>query len=162
MRLIVLFWLALALPSASRAAESAGDAPAIHAVIEQFRESIIEKDKKGFLDTFLHNQVTWQAATSDERLASESRSDPEAKKVSYSPDDTPEKFISGIVGSSARIEETFSDVEIDTDGTVASVAFNFEFLRNGDAINAGREYWLLVKTATGWKIAAVTWSRNTP
>lgn len=162
MRRIVLFSLVLALPFACHAAESTSDASAVQAVIEQFRESIIEKDKKKFLDTFLHNQVTWQAATSDERHAAEIESDPEAQKVSYSPDNTPEKFIDGIIDNPGRTEETFSDIEIDADGAVASVAFNFEFLRNGKALNVGREYWLLVKTGTGWKIAAVTWSRNTP
>ena len=162
MRLIVLLFLALALPVTSSAAESVSDEPEIQLLIDQFRESIIEKDKGKFLATFLHNGVTWQAATSDKRHAQELKSDPEARKVSYDPSDTPEAFIEGIVKSQANIEETFSGVEIDSDGTVASVAFNFEFLVNGKATNIGREYWLLVKTTTGWKIAAVTWSRNTP
>lgn len=162
MRIIVLFFLALALPVTSSAAESASAGPEIQLVIDQFRESIVEKDKDKFLATFLHNSVTWQAATSDEKHALEIKSDPEARKVAYDPGDTPEAFIDGIVRSQARIEETFSGVEIDSDGTVASVAFDFEFLVNGKATNVGREYWLLVKTTTGWKIAAVTWSRNTP
>lgn len=162
MRLIVLFLLALALPVNSSAAQSVNDEPEIQLLIDQFRESIVEKDKGKFLATFLHNSVTWQAATSDKRHTLEIKSDPEARKVSYDPSDTPESFIDGIVKSQANIEETFSGVEIDSDGTVASVAFNFEFLVDGQATNVGREYWLLVKTATGWKIAAVTWSRNTP
>ncbi len=52
-------------------------------------------------------------------------------------------------------------MHIDTDGTAASVAFDFQFLRNREVRNEGREYWLLVKTEAGWKIASVVWSRNT-
>ncbi|MBB1086946.1 hypothetical protein H4F99_00425 [Lysobacter sp. SG-8] len=162
MRLMPLFSLLLAVPLATLAAEPNSDRTAIEDVVEQFRASIIEKDKEKFLETFLHNRVTWQAATSTERHAAELQSDPGARRVSYRPEDTPEAFIDGIVNSPSEIEETFSGVTIDTDGMVASVAFNFEFLRNGEAINTGREYWLLVQTGTGWKIAAVTWSRNTP
>ena len=162
MRLVALFWMALSMPFGAFAMEEKSDEADIGAVIEQFREAIIEKDKHKFLEVFLHNDVTWQAATSLERHAAELESDPEAEKVSYRPEDTPEAFIDGIVNGAARIEETFSDIEIDSDGTVASVSFNFEFLRNGRAINVGREYWLLVRTATDWKVAAVTWSRNTP
>lgn len=164
MRLNTLFLLKLLSLTLlmSLPATAADDRVAIQGVIEQFRTAIIAKDQRKFLDTFLHPLVTWQAATSDERLAKESKTDPTALKVFYSPGNTPEKFIDGIVRSTASIEETFADIKIDSDGTVAAVAFNFEFLRNGKAINTGREYWLLVKTADGWKIAAVTWSRNTP
>lgn len=162
MRLMALFFLLLVLSRTSYAAAPADDEAAIRSVIEQFRSSIIEKDKDRFLATFLHNQVTWQPATSDERLALEAQAAPDAQKVPYDPDSTPEKFIEGISNNQRSIEETFSDVEIDTDGTVASVAFDFEFLVNGKATNAGREYWLLVKTPAGWKISAVVWSRNTP
>ena len=161
MRLVVLLALFFtALPSA--AADPAPDEPEIRAVIEHFRESIATKDKDKFIDLFLHKGVTWQAVMSDERHALALKSDPTAEKATYNPGDTPEKFIEGIANSPARIEETFSDIVIDSDGSAASVAFNFKFLSNGKVTNVGREYWLLIKTATGWKIAAVTWSRNTP
>lgn len=164
MRLNTLFLLKLLslILLMSLPATAADDRVAIQGVIEQFRTAMIAKGQRKFMDTFLHQQVTWQAATSDERLAHEIKTDPEASKVFYDPKQTPEQFIDGIVRSAASIEETFADIKIDTDGTVAAVAFNFEFLQHGKAINAGREYWLLVKTADGWKIAAVTWSRNTP
>ena len=162
MRLVALLTLLFACSVTGNAAESGPGEREIHAVIDQFRESIVTKDKEGFVSLFLHDRVTWQPVMSDARYALSVKSDPEAAKVAYNPGDTPEKFIDGIVKSTAKIEETFSGIVIDSDGAAASVAFDFKFLSNGTVTNSGREYWLLVKTATGWKIAAVTWSRNTP
>ena len=59
-------------------------------------------------------------------------------------------------------EETFSNILIDSDGDNASVAFDFSYMRDGRITNVGREYWLLARTEMGWKIAAVTYSRNFP
>ena len=162
MRLIALLLLVLALPPMARAAAPAGDDAGIEAVIEQFRTAIIDKDRDAFLATFLHDAVTWQAAMSDARHARALETDPQARKVVVDPAGTPATFIDGIVRSPNRIEETFADVVIDSDGTVASVAFDFQFLVNDKATNVGREFWLMVKTENGWKIAAVTWSRNSP
>ncbi len=161
-RTTIFLAVTLAFPMTLHAMESASDDTEIRIVIDEFRESLVTKEKERFLSLFLHNNVTWQSVMSDERFALSTKSDPEAKKLVYQPSDNPETFIEGIVNSSAKIEETFSDIVIDTDGAAASVAFNFKFLSNGKATNVGREYWLLIKTTTGWKIAAVTWSRNTP
>lgn len=133
----------------------------ILAIVEAFRTSIIRKDETTFLDLFLHDRVTWQQALSDEQHKLAKAKSPDAEKVAIEPLRTPATFIAGIARSSARIEETFENMHIDTDGTAASVAFDFQFLRNREVRNEGREYWLLVKTEAGWKIASVVWSRNT-
>lgn len=155
--------LELAMPTESAPrANGEGDEGAILALVDQFMHAIANKDKKAFVDLFLHNGVTWQSAMSDERHALEKRANPAAEKAPYEPAKTPAAFMDGIARSPARIEEKIDDVLVDTDSSVASVAFNFRFLRNESVINTGREYWLLVKTEAGWKIAAVVWSRTTP
>ena len=150
------------LPGASAMDTADAAETEILAVVDVFKHAIIDKDKPAFLDLFLHDRATWQPVMSDERHARARLTEPTAAKAAYSPEETPEKFIDGIVNSAANIEETFEDVRVDTDGSAASVAFDFKFLRNGKALNVGREYWLMVKTDTGWKIASVVWSRNTP
>lgn len=161
MRLTILLATLLLTLSPCAAASTSDDAQ-IRVVIEEFRASLAAKDKERLLGLFLHDRITWQPVMSDERYAASLRSDPEARKLVYDPGNSPEKFIEDIVNSPAAIEETFSDIVIDTDGATASVGFDFEFLSNGKATNVGREHWLLVKSETGWKIAAVTWSRNAP
>lgn len=150
----------LLLSSSARAGDANTGKQEILAVVESFRTSIIEKDESRFLGLFLHDRVTWQQALSDEQHRRSQANAPGAQKAAIEPRRTPATFIAGIARSAADIEETFDNLHIDTDGTAASVAFDFRFLRDGEVRNEGREYWLLVKTEAGWKIAAVVWSRN--
>ncbi|MCF7222338.1 YybH family protein [Marilutibacter chinensis] len=158
-------WLLAALLVVPLHANADGETTAereIKTVIEHFETAIIDKDKEKFLSLFLHPNVTWQPVLSQERYTGLLQSDPDTSKAGYDPSETPERFIAGISASKSRIEETFENVVIDTDGEAASVAFDFKFLRDGTALNVGREYWLMVRTEDGWKITAVIWSRNTP
>lgn len=129
-------------------------------VVDRFKHAIVDKDEPAFLDLFLHGGITWQSAMSDAVFERAKDEDPNATRAAYQPDRSPARFIRGIAGRAARTEETFHDVRIDTDGTVASVAFDFTFQRDGETSNKGREYWLLVRTDAGWKIASVVWSDN--
>lgn len=140
----------------------ADDNAQIRSLIEDFRTAIIEKDRDKFLGLFLHQAVTWQAVMSDARFEQAKQKDPAAQKAAFDPTKTPTTFIDGIAKDPKVNEETFSDVMIDSDGDVASVAFNFSYIRDKQITNVGREYWLLVRTEAGWKIAAVTYSRNVP
>ena len=162
MRFMVLALALFLFPIAYAAPMSPRDDTAIHAVIEDFRSAIVEKDKAKFLDLFLHDGATWQAVTSDERLAQARSREPGVAKAAFDPGQGPEAFIDGIVRDPKRNEETFANVSIDTDGDAASVGFDFTYVRDGRVTNAGREFWLLVRTDAGWKIAAVVFSRNTP
>jgi hypothetical protein len=51
-------------------------------------------------------------------------------------------------------------VQINSDGTIASVYFDFIFLSDGKETNHGSEAWQLVKGTDGWNIAAITYSSN--
>lgn len=148
--------------SSSYANARADDNVQIRSIIEDFRTAIIEKNREKFLGLFLHQAVTWQAVMSDARFEQARQKDPAAQKAAFDPAKTPATFIDGIAKDPKINEETFSDVLIDSDGDVASVAFNFSYIRDKQITNVGREYWLLVRTEAGWKIAAVTYSRNAP
>jgi hypothetical protein len=58
------------------------------------------------------------------------------------------------------MEEKFSNVQIATDGAVASVYFDFVFLSDGKPQNRGSETWQLINTGSGWKINALVYSIN--
>ena len=53
-------------------------------------------------------------------------------------------------------------MQIDTDGEVASVSFDYVYLSNDKISNSGREKWLLVRTEDGWKIISVVYTIRLP
>lgn len=150
---------AQATPSdAQKQADARGE---IEKVIEQFRTSIIDKDKTRFLGLFLKDSpVLWQDVVGDANLHERRKSKPDAKKLRVDLADGPASFIEGIVSEPGRSEETFDDIRIETDGDIASVFFDYRFLSDGRETNHGKEAWLLVRSDDGWKIVSVIWSMN--
>lgn len=124
-------------------------------VVEDFRLSIIEKDEERFLSLFYDGSVPWLGVWSDSSLEDWPDTNDVPPKV-FS--DTHEHFIEGIVNSTRAMEETFSDIEIKSDGDIASVYFKYSFLNNGYKTNWGDEEWQLVRTSSGWRINSVIYS----
>ena len=131
----------------------------IGVVVEAFRTAIIERDKPKFLALFpASGPVAWQSVIGDDNLKQLRVKRPEAGKANYNPKYSHLSFIDGIVEDKANSEETFDNIRIDTDGDVASVAFDYRFLSDGRETNRGLETWSLVRTDEGWKIVSVVWS----
>lgn len=123
--------------------------------------SIINKDKTTFMSLFHSDkpeQITWQAVVDDPSLETIKQTRPQAIKARYRPDNNFVSFIDNIVASKTIEEEKFSDVNIDTDGEVASVSFDYVYYSDRKATNSGREKWLLVRTEQGWKITSVVYT----
>jgi len=137
---------------------SAPDRAAIASVIDSFRSAIIQRDKPRFLGLFVSPDLPWQSVLSDESLAELRSRDPQKNKLRFDPKNNPTSFIDFVASSKATSEETFSNVVIDGDGDVATVAFDYTFLSDGRATNSGKECWLLVRSEAGWKIMTVSWS----
>lgn len=154
----------LSCPAFAQAGAPPGTDPAqvrqIESVIEAFRTAIIDKDKARFTSLLLHEGITWQDVTGDANLQRIREQRPEAAKVRVDSADGPLSFIDNIVSDEDRSEEKFGNVEIDTDGDIASVHFDYSFHSNDRETNHGREAWHLVRTDDGWKIASVIWSTN--
>ncbi|WP_313171473.1 YybH family protein [Massilia oculi] len=138
----------------------AADKQQIEAIVEAFRVAIIEKDIDSFMKLFLHEDITWSGVMSDGSLAriNAEIKDPNAPRPMKYFNGKPRKFIEGIAKSPSRKEETFDSVHIDSDGDVAQVWFDYTFVEDGHKNNWGKESWQMVRTASGWKIAAVIWS----
>lgn len=132
-------------------------------VIEAFRTAIIEKDKPKFLALFpASGPVAWQSVIGDGNLRQMRLNKPETIKANPNPKRSHLSFIDGIVSEPERSEETFDNIRIDTDGEIASVAFDYRFLGDGRETNRGQEAWHLVRTDDGWKIVSVIWSMHWP
>jgi hypothetical protein len=140
---------------------NAADLVAVQQVVEIFRTSIIQKNKAAFMGLFFSDKpeaITWQAVVDDPSLERIRTTRPQAIKARHRPDNNFVAFIDGIIASSDAEEETFSDIQMDTDGEVASVSFDYVYLSNAKPMNSGREKWLLVRTEQGWKITSVVYT----
>ena len=148
-----------------RATANGEELESLRHVVEVFRTSIIKKDKAAFLNLFFSDKpeaIIWQAVVDDPSLETIKARQPNAIKARLRPDNNFVAFIEGIVASTDASEETFSDVQIDTDGEVASVSFDYVYIFNSKPTNSGREKWLLVRTERGWKIVSVVYTIRLP
>ena len=149
--------------SSSLAQKSATrDEAELRKVTENFRTSIIKKDKPLFLSLFLESNIGWQSVTENESLSRIKVKQPKAVKVFVNPKDNYLSFIDFVVEAKNPVEETFSNIKISTDGDVAFIGFDYAFLFDGRETNHGKEHWLLVRTENDWKITAVVWSETLP
>lgn len=120
-------------------------------VVEAFRTAVIEKDEPAFVELFYQKGIPWigvQGAKRKGMLPSNSG----VYSGSYG------GFIGWIVSTEEQLEEKFWDVNIHTDGDIATVHFKYSFHEGDYKSNWGDESWQLIKTAEGWKIVSVTYS----
>ena len=151
----------IACSSTLRTNGDAADLAALQQVVEAFRSSIVKKDKTTFMNLFFSDKpemITWQAVVDDPSLQWIRQTRPQALKARHRSDNNFVSFIDGIVASAGNEEEKFSDINIDTDGEVASISFNYVYVADGRPTNHGREKWLLVRTEQGWKITSVVYT----
>ncbi len=71
-------------------------------------------------------------------------------------------FAKVVSTSKAKFNPTHTHLQMNSDGTIASVYFDFVFLVDGKEQNRGSETWVLIKGSEGWRIAAITYSSNPP
>jgi hypothetical protein len=142
-----------------RAADKAHDADvaAINQVVEQFKAAIIAHDGKALGSLFLQDHDSWLsvAAVDDAAWAAVKARHPQARKVRP---DSWKKFADFVQTAPKPVEERFYNVRIDTNGAVASVWFDFDFLMDGQVTNRGSESWQLVHAEDGWKISSMLFS----
>jgi hypothetical protein len=104
------------------------------------------------------DDIGWQFVSEDTRLAHIRKTKPDAIKARRIPGNNFISLIDGVVATSEPREETFSNVNVETDGEIASVSFDYAFLANGKRTNWGKEMWQLVRTEQGWKIFSVVYT----
>ncbi len=163
---VVLISLSVSLQPALAAHNDPKDVAEIREVVEEFRTSIINRDKKTFVNLFFSDNpahVTWQLVDDDERVARLKKLVPEVRRVVRWPENNYLTMIDGTnKAGSEPSEEVFRDIVIDTDGEIASVNFDYSFLLDKKEEHWGREMWHLVRADEGWKIISVIWSQRDP
>ena len=146
-------------PAASNKAvtpDIASDTVDVQHVIDAYHEAVLTHDGSRLAHLFLP-QSLWLNALSDEAYARAKAKSPDAVKIrvgSYT------DFAKVVSTSKASFNPTHTHLQQNSDGTIASVYFDFVFLADGKEQNRGSETWVLVKGVDGWRIAAITYSSN--
>ena len=157
--------LLLACSSAPRRTDIGGDVRAVERVVEAFRKAIVDRDKTTYMSLFFSDkpeEIGWQAVVDDARLRAVKETRPQAIKARRIPTNNFVSLIDSVVASKTIEEERISNVRVNTDGEVASAAFDYVYLSDGRAINRGSEHWQLVRTENGWKIFSVIYTIRDP
>jgi len=152
-----LLLAAACLASPVHAADNphAADVVAINQVVEQFKAAIIAHDGKTLGSLFLQDHDSWLSVADEATWAAVKARNPKARKVLP---DSWKEFADFVQSAPGKVEERFYNVRIDTNGAVASVWFDFDFLIDGKVTNRGSESWQMVRAEDGWKISSMLFS----
>jgi hypothetical protein len=129
----------------------------VQQVVDSFQVSLKAKDAKALGDLFLPESKAWITTLGEPSFTNVKTKHPEVTRYKAG---SWQEFTDFVGKTKGSVEERFHNVRIETDGSVASVYFDFEFLMDGKVGNHGAETWQLVRTDNGWKIAAMLYSSN--
>src|ERR1700678_2708078 len=138
---------------------TASDTVDVQHVIDAYHEAVLAHDGSRLARLFIPQGGMWLNVLSDEAYARAKAKSPDAVKVrvgSYT------DFAKLVSTSKASFNPTHTHLQENSDGTIASVYFDFVFLVDGKETNRGSETWVLVKGTDGWRIAAIPYSSNPP
>lgn len=129
----------------------------VQQVVDHFQAALKAKDTHALSDLFLPDSKAWITTLGEPSFSQVKAKHPEVPRYKAG---SLQEFTDFVGKAKGSVEERFHDVRIETDGSVASVYFDFEFLMDGKVGNHGAETWQLVRTDSGWKIAAMLYSSN--
>ncbi|AXC13537.1 hypothetical protein ACPOL_4262 [Acidisarcina polymorpha] len=143
----------------SASSNVAADTVDVQHVIDAYHEAVVAHDGTRLATLFLPQGGMWLNVLSDQAFALQRAKNPAALKVrvgSYA------DFAKQVSTAKVSFNPTHTHLQQNSDGTIASVYFDFVFLADGKETNRGSETWVLVKGSDGWRIAGMTYSSNPP
>jgi hypothetical protein len=145
-------------PAHEDLAESATkDIAGVQHVMDAFHDAVVGHNGERLSALFLPNGSTWLNVLSNEAYARLKKTSPQLTKVRVS---SYKDFAAFVSTTKNALEPKHSHVQIHTDGTIATVYFDFVFFIDGKEENRGSETWQLVNGTEGWRIAAISYSSN--
>jgi hypothetical protein len=133
------------LPAESNKAlpgSTASDTVDVQHVIDAYHEAVLTHDGSRLTHLFLSQGSMWLNVLSDDAYVRAKAKSPDVVKIrvgSYT------DFAKVVSTSKASFNPTHTHLQENSDGTIASVYFDFVFLVDGKEQNRGSETWVLVK-----------------
>jgi hypothetical protein len=137
------------------ASDHHADETAIEGVMKQYHAAILAHDGTTLSGLFLPDANLWLNVLTDSAYAQAQAKSAAAQKIRVS---NYRDFAKLVSTTPKNFDPEHSNVVIHTDGTIATVYFEFVFNVDGKANNRGSENWQLVKAADGWRIASIIYS----
>jgi hypothetical protein len=156
------FMLGALLACGTVVARTPNDATAeaqVREVVRKFGAAIVAHDGEMLRSLFLPQPSIWASVLGDAEYSRLKERRPEATRVHPG---TYERFAAMVETAKLPQRERFTDVDIRTDGAMASVSFDYVYEEDGVAQNRGIESWQLVKADDGWKIVSMLYSVHRP
>ena len=125
---------------------TASDTVDVQPGIDACHEAVLTDDGPRLARLFIPQGSMWLNVLSDDAYARAKAKSPDAVKIgvgSYT------DFAKPVSTSTASFNPTHTHLQENSDGTIASVYFDFVFLVDGKEENRGSETWVLVKGADG-------------
>jgi hypothetical protein len=138
-------------------ASIASDTVDVQHVIDAYHEAVLTHDGSRLAHLFIPQGSMWLNVLSDDAYTRPKAKSPDTVKIRVG---RYADFAKVVSSSKASFNPTHTHLQENSDGTIASVYFDFVFLVDGKEQNRGSETWVLVKGTDGWRIAAITYSSN--
>lgn len=146
---VILFMAAMRVhavalpPDLGRHASTQADRAAISALLDQYTRSVTDGDEAAFRALLLDDDIPFSAVSTDAS----------GKAVTARTLRRYADFRDAVFRRGRHYRQTFHNVRIDQDGSLAQVSLDF-VTRQGDGGGYGWKVLHLVKTPDGWKIAS--------
>lgn len=158
-KLILVFTLIILNSSFSLSQENFLNRIKLNKVIIEFEESIKQKDSIRFKQLFFEGPVPFVGVMSKETEMSIKKDYPEFEGIAVS---NSTKFIKDICKAEKPQVEKFYNIDIASDGVIATISFDYAFYSGTRMIQWGNEKWNLVNVDNTWLITEVIYSIRFP
>src|SRR5580704_19413960 len=139
-------WIAALALTTSPLAVAGSDSAEVQKVMDTFHRAVVNHDGAQVAALFIPEGSTWLNVLSDDAYARAKAKTPDAKKIRVG---SFKDFAERVSHTKANFDPRHTHVQINSDGTIASVYFDFIFLSDGKETNHGSEAWQLVKGIDG-------------
>jgi hypothetical protein len=146
-------------PGRTAFASTAEDTVDVGHLMEAYHRAVASHDGARLQALFVPEGSTWFKVLSDEGYARIRAKNPVVVKALPS---SVQSFVEYVSTTRSSLNPQHSNVRIQSDGTIASVYFDFRFLIDSKEVNRGSESWQLVKGGDGWRIVSIVYSSTPP
>ena len=150
---------ALVLSFRPALAATVDDSVDVDHLIAAYHQAVVSHDAPRLAELFVPTGTAWFNVLSDEGLKRARARSPDAAKLKPG---SVEAFLKFVATSMSLLDPRHTNLHVRSDGTIATVTFDFSFLIDGKEENRGSESWQLVRAAAGWRIVSIIYSSNPP